>query len=97
MNPMENYTKFKNKTGQTLWFVKVVNKQAMVWKEIREGECICGRLDPTTVSKKSIVDAGIWDKMPAKIQECITKDHEEVADKNRNKMKHARKQRKTRD
>jgi hypothetical protein len=104
MNPMEDYVKFKNKAGETLWFVKIVNKQAMVWKEIKEGHVVGGRLDPATVNEQILTDADIWDELPVSFQECVTKAQEadikaqeEIVTAQKDKMAHARKQRKTRD
>lgn len=96
MHIMEDLTEFVGTDKNKYYYVKPVKNHMMVWQELRDsrGEFKCGKLDLSVVNERILTEAGIWDDLPAKIKKEIIGVHEETKAERKERMAHARKQRK---
>jgi len=95
MNAFENLTSFKNKDDVTHYFVKTLkNNRVLVWKEVKDGEHLCGELDYETVNEEILTEAGLWDEIPVKVQTKIKKVQDKKKNEIAERMAIARKKRK---
>jgi len=93
MNPMDSLAKFKGTDRNEYRFVKTIKDDIQVWKEINECKYECGKLDLSVVNEGILTDAGIWDKLSNKIQKAIILAHGEKIVEVKDRMEHARKNR----
>ena len=96
MHVMEDLTQFVGTDKNTYYFIKPIKNNIMVWKSIRDrnNEFNCGKLDLSVVNEDILTEAGIWEDLPAKIKETIIGVRQETKAERKERMAHARKQRK---
>jgi len=93
MNPMEELVGFKGTDRNEYRFIKTIKGNIQVWKEINECKYECGKLDLTVVNETILTEAGIWDKLSNKIQKAIIEAHGSKVVEVKDRMEHARKNR----